>query len=80
MGKKGRPAGSPNVTAIAHATPAMCPYCQSTEKKYLGSRNVQEYAHEHDGQIYTHLIKRRAQCDGCQRIYIETSHENGLTD
>lgn len=73
---KGRPPGSPNVKTTADAVPSACPYCQSTRRGPYLSRRVQEYAGEMNGRTYTHILRRRVQCEDCRRIRIDRSFEH----
>lgn len=72
----GRPAGSPNVTTTAEASPSRCPQCDSTKRGPYLSRQEQEYSGTHDGQPYTHIVRRRCECRDCGQMRIDRTFEN----
>lgn len=73
---KGRPAGSPNVSTTADVHPSRCPQCGSTERGPYLSSTEQPYPGIHDGAPYTHIVRRRVQCQGCGQMRIDRTFEN----
>jgi len=68
-----RPKGSKNVETVLEVSKPRCPDCQSTEAIVLNT-TVQEYAGESDGKPFTHIVRRRMQCE-CGRVRIDRSLE-----
>lgn len=74
---KGRPKGSPNTSSQVHVLPSRCETCGSTKRgPYNGHKVISEYAGNHEGQEYTHIIRRRCQCLDCGQWRIDLSFEN----
>lgn len=57
--------------------PSRCPRCKSTERTPYFAR-LPDQIHEgyHDGEPYTHIVRRRTRCLGCGQFRIDISYEN----
>lgn len=74
--KKGRPTGSlNNQVQHAEAQPSRCPTCGSTKRTAYHDKLEQDYAGEHDGRPYTHVIRRRTECVDCGQHRVDHSYE-----
>ncbi len=73
---KGRPAGSPNVTAAADVLLSACPACKSTRRGPYQGRTEQTYrGRTPDGREYSTIVWRRCQCLQCGQWRIDRSFE-----
>lgn len=63
---KGRPPGSPNITAVVTVIPSRCQKCQSTERTPYTNATDRPYGGlTADGQPYTNIVWRSTTCASC---------------
>lgn len=73
----GRPAGAPNIKTEVDVEPSRCKKCGSTERTaYFGVPEVQEFDGLHEGEPYTHIVRRRCRCKRCEQVRIDRHYEN----
>jgi hypothetical protein len=73
----GRPLGSPNVRETAVAVPSRCNACGSTERgPYLDKTELEFGGVDGAGQLFTHIVRRRVQCENCGQLRIDVTREN----
>jgi len=73
---KGRPKGSPNVSAVVDVQASQCPGCASTRRSEYLDRHVQEYAGTTNaGKKYNRIVRRRTRCLDCGQLRIDRAFE-----
>lgn len=78
--RRGRPTGAKNVHLESDAPASRCPSCGSTRRGPYLDKHVQEFAGEHAGEPFTHIIRRRVRCADCGQLRIDKTRENRPDD
>lgn len=73
----GRPKGSTggNVDVIT-VEPSRCRRCGSTRRSDYYGKTEQAFRGEHNGQPFTHIVRRRTKCLDCGQIRVDRAYEN----
>lgn len=72
---KGRPKGSPNVSAVVDVQLSQCPRCESTRRSEYLDRQLQEYSGTNLGRKYNRIVRRRTRCLDCGQLRIDRAFE-----
>ena len=73
----GRPKGSTNADAdVITVEPSRCRRCGSTRRSDYYGKTEQAFCGEHNGQPFTHIVRRRTKCLDCGQSRIDRAYEN----
>lgn len=76
---RGRPKGAKTAARpTIEASPSRCQAegCGSTEREPYSQTREQPYAGIHDGQPYTHIVRRWTVCSTCGQARVDKTYEN----
>ena len=75
--RPGRPKGSTNTDAdVVHVEPSRCRRCGSTRRGDYYGKTEQAFCGKHNGQPFTHIVRRRTKCLDCGQVRIDRAYEN----
>ena len=75
--RPGRPKGSTNADADGIIVePSRCRRCGSTRRGDYYGKTGQAFRGEHNGQPFTHIVRRRTKCLDCGQVRIDRAFEN----
>jgi len=73
----GRPKGSTNADAdVITVEPSRCRRCGSTRRSDYYGKTEQAFRGEHNGQPFTHIVRRRTKCLDCGQLRVDRAYEN----
>ena len=56
--------------------PSRCKRCGSTRRGDYYGKTEQAFRGEHNGQPFTHIVRRRTKCLDCGQVRIDRAYEN----
>ena len=75
--RPGRPKGSGNPpAAVITVEPSRCPRCGSTRRGDYYGKTEQAFQGEHNGQPFTHIVRRRTMSLDCRQTRVDRAYEN----
>ena len=73
----GRPKGSTNADAdVIIVEPSRCRRCGSTRRGDYYGKTEQTFQGVHNGQPFTHIVRRRTKCLDCAQCRVDRAYEN----
>ena len=75
--RPGRPKGSGHPPAdVITVDPSRCRRCGSTRRSDYYGKTEQAFRGEHNGQPFTHIVRRRTRCLDCGQLRVDRAYEN----
>ena len=75
--RPGRPKGSKGGSVdLITVEPSRCNRCGSTRRSDYYGKTEQAFQGEHNGQPFTHIVRRRTRCLDCAQTRIDRTYEN----
>jgi len=75
--RPGRPKGSKGGTIdTITVEPSRCRRCGSTRRGDYYGKTEQAFRGKHNGQPFTHIVRRRTKCLDCGQTRIDRAYEN----